>query len=180
MAFAIELYFDIGSDSRIRAAWSELLAAGLPAWPLQIGARPHVSILVVDSASAQSVDVVFRSIRPAAPFRLIFRLADYFGADDSVLFLKPDDSAELHNLHKRAAAEARSRGLVPRHEGDEWVPHCTCDYSLSKDQVSCGLSILKRILPLQVNIEQAGYVEVTPQSVRQIHTAGITINGEAG
>jgi len=180
MAFAIELYFDIGSDYKIRAAWSELLAAGLPAWPLKIGARPHVSILVVDSASAKSVDLVFRSVRPAAPFRLDFRSADYFGVDDSVLFLKPDDSAELHDLHRRAAAEARSRGLVPRHEGDEWLAHCTCDYSLSKDQVSRGLSILKRFLPLQVSIEQEGYVEVTPQSVRQIDTAAIVINSEAG
>jgi hypothetical protein len=173
MAFAIELYFDTASDSRIRAAWSELFAAGLPAWPLQIGARPHVSILVVDSASAHSIGLIFHSIGPAAPFRLIFKLADYFGVEDGVIFLKPEDSVELHNLHRQAAAEARSRGLIPRHEGDEWVPHCTCDYSLSKDQVSHGLSVLKRFLPLQVDVEEAGYVEVTPQSVRQIDTARI-------
>ena len=158
----------------------DLFAGTLPAWPLRIGARPHVSILVVDSASSHQIDAIYRPIVTAPRFRLVFNSADYFGDDDGVIFLKPDDSAELHKLHKRAVAEARSGGLKPRRAGDEWVPHCTCDYSLTKEQIPMGLLILKRFLPLHVRVEQVGYVEVGPQSVRPIASTELVVTDGAG
>jgi len=167
MAFAIELYFDKLADSKIRSAWSELSAASLPARPLRIGARPHVSILVVDSALRADIDEVFRSIS-VEPFRITFSSADHFNIDDAILFLKPDASKELRRLHDRAVVVAQSRGLMPRHSGDEWVPHCTCDYRISQKEVSVGLAILKRFLPLEARVEEIGSVEVTPESVHQI------------
>ena len=167
MAFAIELYFNRLADSKIRSAWSELSAASLPAWPLRIGARPHVSILVVDSALREDIDDVFRSMS-VEPFRITFTAADHFDIDDAILFLKPDASKELRSLHDRAVVRAKSRGLMPRHCGDEWVPHCTCDYRISQKQLSVGLPILKRFLPLDARVEEIGSVEVTPESVHQI------------
>src|SRR6478736_5255022 len=104
MAFAIELYFDGVADSRIRSAWSELSAASLPAWPLRIGARPHISILIVDQASRASIDGIFRSIVSAAPFEIVFGSADHFEVDDAIVFLKPDASSDLRSLNKRAVA----------------------------------------------------------------------------
>jgi 2'-5' RNA ligase len=167
MAFAIELYFDSLAESKIRSAWSELSAASLPAWPLRIGARPHVSILVVDSALREDIDAVFRSLS-VEPFRITFTAADHFDMDDAILFLKPGASKELRSLHDRAVVRAKSRGLKPRHFGDEWVPHCTCDYGISQKQLSVGLSIVKRFLPLEARVEEIGSVEVTPESVHQI------------
>ena len=179
MAFAIELYFDGVADSRIRSAWSELSAASLPAWPLRIGARPHISIFIVDQASPASIDAIFRSMISAAPFEIVFGSADHFEIDDAIVFLKPDASSDLHSLNKRAVAEARSRGLIPRHHEDEWVPHCTCDYRVGKAQLSIGLSILKQLLPLQARVQEVGYVEVTPESVNQIATATLGGTQEA-
>jgi 2'-5' RNA ligase len=175
MTFAVELYFDSTSDSRIKAAWSELSAASLPAWPLRTGARPHVSILVVDSASSANVDAIFRSIVPTAPFRLAFSAVDHFGTDDAIVFLKPDPSEELRRLHRLAAVEAESRGVIPRHRGNDWVPHCTCDYRIKPEQLPVSLSILKRLLPLQVRVQGVGYAEVTPEWVHQVATATLGV-----
>ena len=173
--FAVELYFDSASDSRIKDAWSELSAASLPAWPLRIGARPHVSILVVDSASSANIDAIFRSVIPAAPFGLAFGSVDHFGTDDAIVFLKPDPSEELRRLHRLAVAEAETRGLIPRHRGNNWVPHCTCDYRIKQEQLPVCLSILKRLLPLQVRVQEVGYAEVTPDRVNQLATATLGV-----
>jgi 2'-5' RNA ligase len=178
MAFAIELYFDGVADSRIRSAWSALSAASLPAWPLRIGARPHISILVIDRASPESIDTIFRSMLSTPPFEIVFGSADHFEVDDAIVFLKPDVSSDLHRLNKRAVAEARSCGLIPRHHEEEWIPHCTCDYQVGKPQLSMGLSILKQLLPLQARVQELGYVEVTPESVRQIATAMLGVTQE--
>src|SRR4030095_2951848 len=102
MAFAIELYFDDVADVRIRSAWRALSAASLPAWPLRIGARPHISILIVDQASPASIDAIFRSMISTAPFEIVFSSADHFEVDDAIVFLKPDASSDLHSLNKRA------------------------------------------------------------------------------
>lgn len=171
MAFAIELYFDDVADARIRSAWCEFSAASLPAWPLRIGARPHVSILVVNKASTPIIDTIFRSLISAVSFQVVFGCADHFEVDDAIIFLKPDASSELRSLHNRAVAEARSHGLVPRHQGDEWIPHCTCDYAVGREQLSIGLSILKQLLPLQARVQEVGFVEVTPESVDHIASA---------
>ena len=179
MAFAIELYFDGVADSRIRSAWSDLSAASLPAWPLRIGARPHISILVVDQASPESIDTIFRSMLSAPPFEIVFGSANHFEIDDAILFLKPDASSDLRSLNKRALAEARSHGLRPRHYEDEWVPHCTCDYRVGKAQLSIGLWILNQLLPLQARVQEVGYVEVTPESVDYIATATLRVTEEA-
>jgi 2'-5' RNA ligase len=104
------------------------------------------------------------------PFQLNFTTADHFDADDAILFLKPDTSEELVDLHHRAVGMAESVGLTSRHQGEEWVPHCTCDYGISHKQLSAGLSILRRFLPVHARIEAIGYVEVTPQSVREFGT----------
>jgi hypothetical protein len=176
MAFAIELYFDDVTESKIRSVWSELLVATLPVWPLRIGARPHASILVVDSGSSDDINTILRSIVHVSPFQLVFGLADHFD-DVGLIFLKPDRSEELRDLRRRASTEARSKGLIPRHDGDEWVPHCTCDYGLTQEQMSVGLSILKRGLPLPARVEEAGSVEVTPRSVRPITTVTLGAHG---
>jgi hypothetical protein len=105
MAFAIELYFDDVADARIRATWRELSAASLPAWPLRIGARPHVSVLVVDQASTSIIGTIFRSLISTASFQVVFGRADHFEVDDAVIFLKPDASPELWSLHNLAVAE---------------------------------------------------------------------------
>jgi 2'-5' RNA ligase len=178
MAFAIELYFDGVADSRIRSAWSDLSAASLPTWPLRIGARPHISILVVDQASPESINAIFRSIS-VAPFEIVFGSVDYFEIDNAILFLKPDASSDLRSLNKRAVAEARSHGLTSRHHEDEWVPHCTCDYRVGKAHLSIGLSILKQLLPLRARVQEVGYVEVTPESVDQIATTRLAVSQEA-
>jgi 2'-5' RNA ligase len=175
MTFAVELYFDSAADSRIKAAWSELSAASLPAWPLRTGARPHVSILVVDSASRPDIDAVFRSIVPASPFRITFSAVDHFGTDDAIVLLKPDPSEELPRLHRLAVAEAETRGLVPRHRGNDWVPHCTCDYRIKQEQLPVCFSILKRLLPLQVRVQEVGYAEVTPEWVHQVAAATLGV-----
>jgi 2'-5' RNA ligase len=125
------------------------------------------------------MDPVFRSIASAKPFEVLFGHADYFEGDEAILFLKPDPSDELRTLHNRAVEDARSRGLMPRHHGDEWVPHCTCDYGVSKAQVSIGLSILNRVLPLPVRIVEIGYVEVTPHSVDQFAITTLGANQAA-
>jgi 2'-5' RNA ligase len=171
MAFAIELYFQEAADSQIRKAWSELSKAGLPAWPLRITARPHVSILIVDAAPSVDIDAVFHNLIPASPFSLRFAEVDHFEGDDAIIFLKPAASEQLFQLHHRAVEEAGLRNLMPRHHGEEWVPHCTCDYGVSTKLLPIGLSILKRYVPFNAPIEEMGYVEVTSSSVRQIAVA---------
>jgi hypothetical protein len=74
----------------------------------------------------------------------------------------------LRRLHRLAAVEAESRGVIPRHRGNDWVPHCTCDYRIKQEQLPVCLSILKRLLPLQVRVQEVGYAEVTPEWVHHV------------
>jgi hypothetical protein len=168
MAFAIELYFDKVAESKIRAAWSELAEATFPAWPLRIGARPHVSILILDSGSRTKVEELFRNLVAFDPFTVMFTVADYFDGKDSTIFLKPDVSESLRRLHYLAVKDSQARSMAPRHSGDEWIPHCTCDYRVNPTKLPVGLLILNRHLPLEARVEEIGCVEVTPTSVLRV------------
>jgi 2'-5' RNA ligase len=174
MAFAIELYFDKAAELQIKKAWTELAHASLPAWPLRIGARPHISILILDEATLERLDAVFRSLLSAKAFDLVFKSVDHFAGDDAIIFLKPDSSVELLELHDRAVAAAQSRHLAPRHAGSEWTPHCTCDYGVGAEQLPTALSILRECLPVVAHVDELGYVEVTPESVRHLASVRIT------
>ena len=168
MRFAVELYFDVDADSQIRLLWSDLAAAGLPAWPLQIGARPHVSVLVVDSENIRDVAATFDALPLTAPFQLTFGSAGHFNGDAGIVFLKPEPSPDLRRIHDRAVEIARTNELLPLHSGDEWIPHCTCDYELTATQAARAMSVMQKAMPFDVRVQEIGCVEVSPRHVRPI------------
>lgn len=49
MGFAVELYFDAVTDSRIRRLWSRIAAADLSAALPELGFRPHISLACFDA-----------------------------------------------------------------------------------------------------------------------------------
>jgi len=97
--------------------------------------------------------------------------ADCFDGPDAVIFFKPAVPEALRRLHDVAVKEAQARSLEPRHFGDEWIPHCTCDYGVDANQIAAGLAILSRHVPFEASVEEIGCVEVTSNSVAQIALA---------
>lgn len=55
MGYAVEIYFDNETTSKIQAVWANIVSAGLDSFIPQSGARPHISLGVYDALDPETM-----------------------------------------------------------------------------------------------------------------------------
>lgn len=141
MGYAVELYFDRGTEERITRLWDTYREQNVTSLLPDLGFRPHISLAVFrDVEPALLTDVLVDIARNTLPLEVGLAAVASFPGAEGVLFLVPTVSKELIELHEYFHERISKLGLKanPYYLPGRWVPHCTIasDLSSSLDEGS--------------------------------------------
>jgi 2'-5' RNA ligase len=138
MPFSVELNFDPAAEARVRALWRELADAGLCTLLPDIGARPHLSVSVYDTADPDRLrQAVERVARRSRQFELHLKAVGVFPGGGHAVYLVPTVTLDLLRLHQAFHAEAGPLGIAPwpHYLPGSWVPHCTVALEMPAERI---------------------------------------------
>ena len=161
--FAVEMLLDSSADSRVRALWQRIAAAGLPSPLLALGHSPHVSLAVADGLAVDELVPALRTFAAREPPpRTALVSAATFGTAEGVVFLGAVATPALVELHGRffPLFERAARAPWAHYRPGAWVPHCTVGSGLDAPQVARAVGVcLEAGLPIPVTLEGVAVVE---------------------
>jgi 2'-5' RNA ligase len=172
MAHALELFFDPGSEAKVKSVWDRLEAAGLPSLATRTHRRhrPHVTLVVAerieaarlqhcrDRLTATHLDVTLHS--PA-----VFQRS-------GVLHLSVVPTLELLRLHQQVHAALADSLVAPwgTYSVGAWVPHCTLAQGLTREQLARGIDLLHEQPVVQAHVTGAGILDTKTGEVLPVAT----------
>lgn len=146
MGFAVEVYFDQQTERRIRRLWQELADRNVCSVLPAIGSRPHLSLAVYDHVDPEEVRPALAELAALqAPLQVDLTSVGTFPGAECVVFVAPDATPELLDLHRRVCARLAEFGLRTHeyYRPGRWVPHCTIAMELEPAQVPRALEICR-------------------------------------
>lgn len=167
MGYAVELYFDPGSDLAVRRIWSGIADVFGLSTMLTSGGRPHVSLAVyTDDLDCRSFpQELFAFAQSLAPFEFQLGSVGTFPTEEGVVFLAPVVTSELLALHERFHTTFSRYGgcasayYLPGH----WVPHCTVATNLEDAEMGKVVQhCWKHFRPIQGRFQTIGLIEFRP------------------
>ncbi len=163
MAFAVTLLFESDIAAAIAARWELLAAAGVSRSMLDLGYRPHVSLVVhdgpIDAGATVALDRVFAQVDRMA---VTLTGVTTFGTGSGVCYAALAPSPDLMRLHATTVS-AMGNGCRPHYRTGGWTPHCTLATDMSDLDVGRAKAILEEDwLPLEGFFETAELVEFVP------------------
>lgn len=167
MGFAVELYFDSPMQAAVRALRAKLADLGIPSVLDQLGDRPHISLQLF---SQLDPDVFTPQLEEFAarfsPFPLRLVRVDCFRSQEGVLFLAPEMTPALRQIHADFHQTLAPLGAPPASDyylPGKWVPHCTIAQGLKPDMLSQTVETCRRIVtPLAGEAREIGLVRYPP------------------
>ena len=153
MAHSIELLLDEHTDSRVRAVWSALDAAGLrsAATPASPTNRPHVTLLAGASISGVDEDLRRMAGSDAAAVTLDLGAPLLFvHGRRAVLAASVVPSAELLALHTHVHRTCRRhvRDLAEHCAPGAWTPHVTLARGVDRDDLAAAVAAVESVPPV--------------------------------
>ncbi len=145
MAQAIQLLLGGALDTHVRGLWRLLAEAGLPNEdvPRDRRRRPHVTLAIVDSLSAATLDELRADVRPE-PVEVRLESLSIFPGPAGVLYLSVTPTIALLELHD-ATLDVLGRNATPVwpfYRSGRWTPHATLARGLAGDEVPRAVSLL--------------------------------------
>lgn len=163
MAFAVTLLFEPDIAAAIAARWDLLAAAGVSRSMLDLGYRPHVTLVVhdgpIDVGAAIALDRVFAQMDRIA---VTLTGVTTFGPGSGVCYATLAPSPELMRLHAKTLS-AMGGTCRPHYRRGRWTPHCTLATDMSDLDTGRADALLGQDWqPLQGFFETAELVEFEP------------------
>ena len=147
MPYAVELFFNNELEMKILGLWQKLAAVGITSTLLDIDARPHLCLAVLNDADAAKLcQLVEDFAESVSSFAIDFDSIGSFDTDERVVFLRPvknDGLREVHsNFHQRLKAEnLHSHSYyVP----ENWQPHCTIAMNVEEPRFKKAIEHCRR------------------------------------
>ena len=173
MGYAVELYFDPGSESAVRRIWSGIADEfGLSTMSTS-GVRPHVSLAVysddVDRRSFPQKLLAFA--KSLAPFEFQLDSVGTFPTAEGVVFLAPVVTSELLASHERfhTAFSKYGGSSSTYYLPGSWVPHCTVATDLTDTEIGEVVKhCWEHFRPIRGQFQEMGLIEFRP--VRELAT----------
>jgi hypothetical protein len=174
MTYAIELFFDVPSETRIYSLWDTFTKFGAPS--MRSGdQRPHISLAVADAVDLPATQGLLNSfVRTLNPFPISMAALGFFTSAEQVAFLAPKVTPELLELHERFFVQFSSvaQGTWSHYAPASWIPHCTLTVGLISEQLSSAFAAVHSFgLPLDCTVVEIGLVEFFP--IRHLHTVSL-------
>ena len=174
MPFAVEMYMDGESETRVRRIWRALAEAGIKSSMLEAGYRPHISLAVCGELDINGLrQKLSLFAENTSPFALTFSNVGVFPLAEGVIFLGTVVTsnllaihAEFHRFFERYAKSQREHYRV-----GVWIPHCTLTFGLPNDLLGKAIEISRNEpLPIHSRIEEIGIAEVSPISAETLYS----------
>jgi|ERR1043166_5860281 2'-5' RNA ligase len=170
MPYAVEMFFDVPSDSKVCSLWEDFGSIGASHMK-DCGARPHITLAVCDSADVSSLSALLDTFaRTLHPFPVTLSAVGLFPTAEGVMFLAPKVTAELLSLHRRFFDQFRlqARGVWEHYSPEQWIPHYALAMGLSVGQLAPAFEACRATgLPLVCVVNEIGIVEFRP--IKQLY-----------
>lgn len=175
MPYAVELFFDPGSEQRIRGIWERLAGIGIT-YLHECGSRPHLTLAVCDSIETEpTIDLLDRFAESTAGFPITFSSIGIFPSAEPVLFFAPKVTIPLLELHAAfiESFEPMATHIWPNYSPEKWVSHCTLAAGCPQECLEEAMEICRtEALPFTAEIMEIGFVEFRP--VKPLHSASLS------
>lgn len=162
MGFAVQLYFDSLSSSKIEELWQEVNSPLLKA-----GSRPHLSLAVFDEIEKEKMIAgVQKFSEQEQQFEVKFSSVGTFPTDRGVVYIAPVVSSQLLAIHQRFHQQIAPcwGNCYDYYKSASWVPHCTIREELHGEELRevIETSTKKQELFINVSIEGIELVQYKP------------------
>lgn len=162
---SIELFFDLASETALRALWNTLAEQDICSVQSISGARPHLSLSVFESLPEARLHELLRRVAhdfAVMPFQ--FTALGHFPRS-GVTFLAPKPTLALLQIQERVHEElVRQKATIWEHYTPaRWFPHCTLT-------MQAAPALLERIA--QLADESSALAPATAAS-KQLATLGL-------
>jgi 2'-5' RNA ligase len=169
MLFAIELYFDPVSEACIKGLWETLARGSISSTLLDSGARPHISLAVLEDPDLIPLGEELRAFtRNLSPLSVKLTAVGTFPTLEGVVFLAPVVTLELLSMHQELHRRLAALGLsvngyyLPGH----WIPHCTAAMGLPPERVPLAVQACRTSDVFQeVRVREVGLIRFRPNEV---------------
>jgi 2'-5' RNA ligase len=171
MGFAIEMYFDPGTDARFEELWKSLFEAEInPVMPT-IGSRPHISLAVFEHIDPVAFHQELRGIAEGcSPLAITFAAVGSFPTEKGVVFLMPVVTEALFRLHGQLHRYLSVLGIASNEYycPGNWMPHATVAINLPPEKVAAAVEICRRSdIFKTAYLVQIGLIDFRP--IREIY-----------
>jgi 2'-5' RNA ligase len=174
MGYAIEMFFDSVSESRVFSLWDGVARFGAPS--MRNGdSRPHVSLAVADSVDQSAMRELLDSLAGTVKsFPLSLASLGLFASSERVPYLAPQVTPELLAFRERFFDHfsAVARGVWRYYAPTAWMPHCTLAMGVSLEQLGPAFDACQSFgLPLACTVSEIGLAEFSP--VKHLHVVSL-------
>jgi 2'-5' RNA ligase len=165
MAFAIELFFDPRSETRLRRLISSLRETRIGGTVLieDVRARFHITLAVCDEVDEPAICAALEEIATGTPsLPVILSSLGLFPGAETVMFLAPVVEQEMLDVHRRVheALPGFSESPWKLYGPGRWVPHCTLALKLPRDGVQKALDhLMQSTFPITGELIEIGVSE---------------------
>lgn len=161
MGYAVEVYFDAASTEEVETRWKAIGSS-----VISLGASPHISLSLHQDVDLSLMERIIQEFAgQQIAIALNMQAIASFLTDECVLFLAPTVTPELLRMHAEFHRRLAENGIQSNEyylPGD-WVPHCTLDFEISREDLSRGFAICHPMGGLdQVMLESIGLIEYRP------------------
>jgi len=166
LPYAVEMYFDVEGDKRIRYLWRILYEKNLSSYMYVSGSRPHISLSVLNSINVSEFSQKLQKFTEEInPFEINFGSIGVFPGEEPVLFLAPTVTEELLKIHNEFnnTFSYFKNEMWNYYLPGKWIPHCTLATDFGKKDLPMAMKyILDNFEPMNVVIEEIGIVKFRP------------------
>ena len=157
MPYSIEVHFDDITNAAIQEMWNVLSQNNIPCRALEKDFSPHITLVYGEVSRLKKVNWDF--LEKQKTFKFEFNALAAF-PDRGVLFLSPEKSnllSELHNLHD---ANAEFSSMNKFYRTDLWEPHCSLASRLSPKQLEKSVKLFEDFkFPLEATCVSSNFVK---------------------
>ena len=166
MSFSVECYFDSAAEDAVRNIWRSLSEKKINSRMLDVGARPHISLIVAEGdPPTELIERLRDFVVSRHEIQLQFGSVGLFPNDLGVLFLAPRASIQLDHFHLDwcTAIEPLDLAVWDYYRAANWTPHCTLAVGLTPDQLGPAFDVCRSTpYPLSAEIREIGLVKLQP------------------
>lgn len=171
MGYAVELFFDPGTEARLRDLWSTLSAQGISSMLPDLGSRPHISLAVFDRLEPTVLRGELSDFaRETKPIRVGLAAVGTFPTAEGVVFVAPTVTHELLDAHWKFSERLNRLGLRSQayYRPGSWFPHCTVATDVLETELSQVLEVSRQSTVFgAAELSAVGLVSFRP--VREIY-----------
>lgn len=157
MPYSIQVHFDEITNAKIREMWKKIADQNIPCRAFEKNFSPHLTLVYGEITGDKKVSWDFLTAQKT--FEISFEGINVF-EDRGVIFLSPEKSTSLANLHKIHDINVTFSSMNKLYRIDNWEPHCSLASRLSPRQVEACVSMFEDLeFPFQATCVSSNFVK---------------------